>query len=72
MRSRQARKIVRMVRYTPIDRMSDTWFDRAVQWCATYSQHQIQKALRYYWNGVADHKIKPFYYKPNYQRSKYI
>lgn len=36
MRSRQARKIVRMVRYTPIDRMSDTWYDRGSQWCATY------------------------------------
>lgn len=31
MRSRQARKIVRMVKYTPIDRMSSTWFDRALQ-----------------------------------------
>lgn len=29
MRSRQARKIVRMVRYTPIDRMSDTWMTEA-------------------------------------------
>lgn len=46
MRSRQARKIVRMVRYTPIDRMSDTWFDRALQWCATYRQPHIKKALR--------------------------
>ena len=63
MRSRQARKIVRMVKYTPIDRMSSTWFDRALQWCATYRQPQIKKALRYYWNGVADGKVKPFYYK---------
>ena len=54
MRSRQARKIVRMVRYTPIDRMSDTWYDRGSQWCATYRQPHIQQALRYYWNGVAD------------------
>jgi hypothetical protein len=52
--------------------MSDTWFDRAIQWCATYRQPQIKKALRYYWNGVADGKIKPFYYKPNHQRNKYI
>lgn len=43
MRSRQARKIVRMVKYTPIDRMSSTWFDRALQWCATYRQPQIKK-----------------------------
>lgn len=64
MRSRQARKIVRMVRYTPIDRMSDTWYDRGSQWCATYRQPHIQQALRYYWNGVADRKIKPFDYKP--------
>lgn len=56
MRSRQARKIVRMVKYTPIDRMSSTWSDRALQWCATYRQPQIKKALRYYWNGVADGK----------------
>ena len=57
MRSRQARKIVRMVKYIPIDRMSSTWFDRALQWCATYRQPQIKKALRYYWNGVADGKM---------------
>ena len=72
MRSRQARKIVRMVKYTPIDRMSDTWFDRALQWCATYRQPQIKKALRYYWNGVEDGKVKPFYYKPSHQRNKFI
>lgn len=72
MRSRQARKIVRMVRYTPIDRMSDTWYDRGSQWCATYRQPHIQQVLRYYWNGVADRKIKPFDYKPNYQRNKFL
>lgn len=69
MRSRQARKIVRMVKYTPIDRMSNTWFDRALQWCATYRQQQIKKALRYYWNGVADGKIKPSITKKNFQET---
>ena len=72
MRSRQARKIVRMVRYTPINRMSDTWYDRGLQWCCTHRQPHIKKALRYYWNGVADGKIKPFDYKENYQRNKYM
>lgn len=69
MRSRQARKIVRMVKYTPIDRMSSTWFDRALQWCATYRQPQIKKALRYYWNGVADGKVKPSITKKNFQET---
>lgn len=72
MRSRQARKIVRMVRYTPIDRMSDTWYDRGSQWCATYRQPHIQQALRYYWNGVADRKIKPFDYKPNFHKKQIL
>lgn len=72
MRSRQARKIVRMVKYIPIDRMSSTWFDRALQWCATYRQPQIKKALCYYWNGVADGKIKPFYYKEKLSRNKFV
>ena len=72
MRSRQARKIVRMVKYTPIDRMSSAWFDRALQWCATYRQPQIKKALRYYWNGVADGKVKPFYYKEKLSRNKFV
>lgn len=47
MRSRQARKIVLMTMFTPIDRMSSAWFDRALQWCATYRQPHIKKALRY-------------------------
>ena len=72
MRSRQVRKIVRMVMFTPIDRMSSTWFDRALQWCAIYRQPQIKKALRYYWNGVADGKFKPFYYKHNHKRNRFI
>ena len=43
MRSRQARKIVRMVKYTPIDRMSSAWFDRALQWCATTANHILKR-----------------------------
>lgn len=61
-----------MVRYTPINRMSDTWFDRGLQWCCAHRQPHIKKALSYYWNGVADSKIKPFDYKENYQRNKYM
>lgn len=72
MRSRQARKIVRMVMFTPFDRISDTWLDRGLSWCATYRQPQIKKALRYYWNGVADGKVKPFYYKHNHKRNRFI
>lgn len=72
MRSRQARKIVCMTMFTPIDRMSSAWFDRALQWCATYRQQQIKMALRYYWNGVADGKVKPFYYKEKLSRNKFV
>ena len=61
-----------MVMFTPIDRMSNTWFDRSLQWCATYRQPHVKKALRYYWNGVADGKVKPFYYKPNHKRNKFV
>lgn len=60
MRSRQARKIVRTTMFTPIDRMSSTWLHRYLQWYATFRQPKIKKALSYYWNGVADGKIKPF------------
>mgnify|MGYP007053870497 CR=1 FL=1 len=69
MRSRQARKIVRMVKYTPIDRMSSAWFDRALQWCATYRQPHIKKALRYYWNGVADGRLSHSITKKNFQET---
>jgi len=72
MRSRQARKIVLMTMFTPIDRMSSAWFDRALQWCAIYRQPHIKKALRYYWNGVADGKVKPFYYKEKLSRNKFV
>jgi hypothetical protein len=72
MRSRQARKIVLMTMFTPIDRMSSAWFDRALQWCTTYRQPHIKKALRYYWNGVADGKVKPFYYKVKLSRNKFV
>lgn len=70
MRVRQARKIVKIVRYTPIDRMSDKWFDRALQYAVYNRQSQIEKAERCYWQGVDDGLIKPFNRK--LERDKYI
>ena len=71
MRARQARKIVRTVRYTPIDRMSDKWFSRAMEWASNvHRQPQIQEAMRYYWNGVVEGLVRP--YTQKHSRNKYI
>lgn len=64
MRARQAKKIVKIVRYTSIDRMSDKWYDRALFYECTLRHPQIEKAMRYYNNGVFKGLIKPFFFKP--------
>lgn len=56
MKARQARKIVRIVLATPINRMSDTWFYRAI---SCRDNAQIKKAMRIYANGVAEGLKKP-------------
>lgn len=65
MRARQAKKIVKMVMYTPIDRMSDKWFERALSYvCIPFRQSQIEKAMRYYYNGIFERLVKS--YKPTH------
>lgn len=67
MRARQAKKIVKMVMYTPIDRMSDKWFERALSYaCIPFRQSQIEKAMRYYYNGICKGLVKPYPYKPKH------
>lgn len=71
MRARQAKKIVRIVRYTPIGRMSDKWFSRALKWAEDVRlQPRIQEADHYYWNGVVEGLVKP--YRQKHTRNKYI
>lgn len=65
MRARQAKKMVRIVEYTPINKMSGYWFSKAFDFYASdgKSDERISLAKKRYWKGVAKRKVKPMYTK---------
>lgn len=65
MKARQAKKIARIVEYTPINKMSGYWFSKAFDYYASdgKSDERISLAKKRYWKGVAERKVKPMYTK---------
>lgn len=61
MKARQAKKIVRIVEYTSINKMSEYWFGKTFDYYASdaKSDERISLAKKRYWKGVAECKVKP-------------
>lgn len=60
MKSRQAKKIIKMIYGTPCNAISLKWFARGVKWLDTSSQFQVCKAYNYYSKGVRKNKVKSY------------
>lgn len=69
MKARQAKKIVRIVDYTPINKISDRWYDKAFDFYNAdgKTDERISWAKKRYTKGVEQDKVKPMSMK-RYER----